>query len=93
MNYSTGTESGSASILVGNFGASVFMATYIGFYGLTIIVYFVYQFMSNDSDDDSDDIPSQFFHTFRDINQRQQIYSAYDDDGQIFNARVLLQIN
>ena len=77
MNCSTVTDSANDPILVGNFGASVFMATYIGFYGLTIIVYFVHQFMSNDSDDDSDDIPSQFFHTFRDINQRQQIYSAY----------------
>lgn len=74
MTVTTPADSSSRPFLAGNFGASVFMATYIGFYGLCIIMYFVSQFMSENTDRREDEIPTEFFSTFHQINERQQIY-------------------
>jgi hypothetical protein len=75
MNYSTISNVENRYFLVGNFGASIFMATYIGLYGLGIIVYFACQLLTDSKDNHEDEIPSQFFSTFHHINQRQNIYS------------------
>ena len=62
--------------LNGNFGALVFIVTYIGFYGLNLIVYFSYQFMNDNSNScEDEEISNEFFSTLHHINERQQIYS------------------
>ena len=61
--------------LSGNFGASVFITTYIGFYGLGVILYFTFQFMADSKDNHLDDISIEFFSAFHHISERQEIYS------------------
>jgi hypothetical protein len=76
MNVST-SEPLNRPFLAGNFGAVVFMIAYIGFYGLTIIIYFVYQFMADNTQSYDDQIPNSFFSTFHHINERQNVYGKY----------------
>jgi hypothetical protein len=78
MNYSTTTDFQNRYFLAGNFGASIFMATYIGFYGLGMILYFASQFMTDNRHDQENEIPNEFFSTFHRINERQKIYSRYE---------------
>lgn len=54
------------------------MATYIGFYGMGLIVYFTCQFMNDTKDHHEDQIPPGFFSTFHHINERQIIYSRFE---------------
>ena len=75
MNCSTSSNIESRFFLTGNFGASVFMATYIGFYGMGLIIYFTCQFMNDTRDNHENEIPRGFFSTFHHINERQFIYS------------------
>jgi hypothetical protein len=75
MNCSTISEIENRDFLISNFGASIFMATYIGFYGMGLIVYFTCQFMTDVKESHEDEIPSNFFSTFHHINERQDIYS------------------
>jgi hypothetical protein len=78
MNCSTTaatTDIQNRYFLSGNFGASVFMATYIGFYGMGIILYFTIQFMTDSRDNHQDDISMEFFSTFHEITEREEIYS------------------
>jgi hypothetical protein len=78
MNCSTTTVTTDIQhryFLVGNFGASVFLATYIGFYGMGIIMYFTCQFMNDSRENHEDDIANEFFSTFRHVSERQEIYS------------------
>ncbi len=75
MNCSTTSMIENQYFLHGNFGASVFMATYIGFYGMSIIVYFACQLMGDSKYIQEDEIPSGFFPTLNRINERQDIYS------------------
>jgi hypothetical protein len=51
------------------------MATYIGFYGMGIILYFTIQFMTDSRDNHQDDISMEFFSTFHEITEREEIYS------------------
>jgi hypothetical protein len=74
MNCSEREKSDERFFLDGNFGASVFLATYIGLYGLGIIVYFAFQFISDASQTREDEIPSEFFVSFHQINEQQAIY-------------------
>ena len=75
MNCSTTANIQYQHFLAGNFGALVFMSTYIGFYGMGIIIYFTYQFMTDSQDNHVDEIPSNFFSTYHQIRHRQEIYS------------------
>ncbi len=75
MNCSTTLEFENRHFLHGNFGASIFMVTYIGLYGMGVIVYFACQFMTDSRDNREDEIPNIFFSTFHHINERQNIYS------------------
>lgn len=75
MNCSKYFQNEDQHFLYGNFGALVFMTTYIGLYGMGIIVYFTYQFMTDSKDNHEAEIPSEFFTTFHHINERQDIYS------------------
>ena len=64
MNCSTTaatTDIQNRYFLSGNFGASVFMATYIGFYGMGIILYYTIQFMTDSKDNHQDDIFNGIF--------------------------------
>ena len=74
MNSSIAIESLHRPFLAGNFGALIFMVTYIGFYGLGVSIYFAYQLMADNSHSGADEIPSEFFSTFHHINERQDIY-------------------
>lgn len=75
MNYSTIVTPQNRHILIGNFGASVFIMTYIGIYGLGIIIYFTCHFLGDSRDTSENDIPSDFFRKFHQIKERQDIYS------------------
>ena len=75
MNCSTTVDIQNPYFLTGNFGASIFMVTYIGLYGMGIIVYFACQFMTDARDNHENEISSEFFSTFHHINERQEIYS------------------
>ena len=78
MNCSTILQVENRSFLSGNFGASIFLATYIGFYGIGLIIYFTCQFMNDSKDYSDDEIPTEFFKTFHHINDRQDIYSKIE---------------
>ncbi len=51
------------------------MITYIGLYGMGLIVYFACQLMTEPKDNHEYEIPTHFFSTFHHINERQNIYS------------------
>ncbi len=85
MNCSITSEFEDRHFLIGNFGASIFMATYIGLYGMGIIVYFACQFMTDSRDNHEDEIPQEFFSTFHHINERQDIYSMIWRKNKINN--------
>ena len=82
MNCSTSPEIENRSFLSGNFGASIFMATYIGLYGMGLIVYFASQFMTETKDQQENQIPTNFFARFRQINERQNIYSKHVSESR-----------
>lgn len=63
------------------------MATYIGFYGMGLIIYFTCQFMNDTKDNHENEIPRGFFSTFHHINERQFIYSMIeriDDENETY---------
>lgn len=70
----TTIESSTRLFLSGNLGAVAFLISYIGFYGFGLILYFAYQFISENSYQLEDEIPAEFFQTFHHINERQDIY-------------------
>ena len=75
MNCSTNYNIDTRWFLTGNVGASIFMATYIGFYGMGLIIYFSCQFMNDTKENHENEIPPGFFSTLHHINERQFIYS------------------
>jgi hypothetical protein len=75
MNCSATSGIENRHFLIGNFGASIFMITYIGLYGMGLIVYFACQLMTEPKDNHEYEIPTHFFSTFHHINERQNIYS------------------
>ncbi len=75
MNCSATSEIENRHFLADNFGASLFLATYIGLYGMGLIVYFAAQLMAEPKDNHENEIPTNFFSTFRHMNERLNIYS------------------
>jgi hypothetical protein len=76
MNCSTTEDIPNQYFLTGNLGASIFLATYIGLYGMGIIVYFACQFITDAREYHENEIPTEFFSTFHHINERQEIYNG-----------------
>ena len=75
MNCSIQIQTENQPFFSGDLGALMFMTTYIGLYGLGIIVYFTCQFMMESKDHRTNRISAEFFTNFHYINQRQDIYS------------------
>jgi hypothetical protein len=75
MNCSATSGIENRQFLHENFGASIFMTTYIGFYGMGLIVYFACQLMNVSKDHHENEIPTHFFSTLRHLNERLDIYS------------------
>ena len=75
MNCSATSGIENRHFLTDNVGASIFLATYIGLYGMGLIVYFASQLMTEPKDNHENEIPANFFSTFRNLNERLDIYS------------------
>lgn len=75
MNITDLIEASPPDMMNGNFGAMMFMVTYIGFFGFNLIAYFSYQFITESSSQQGDEIPSGFFTILNQINEQEKIYS------------------
>ncbi|CAF3189840.1 unnamed protein product [Rotaria socialis] len=83
MNCSTTVDVENRQFLIGNFGASVFITTYIGIYGMGIMVYFAWQFMSDSRESHENEIPGEFFPTLNHINERQGVYNQLSNENWV----------
>ena len=75
MNCTKTSEIATRYFLSENLGASIFISVYIGLYGISLIIYFAYQLMNDTAFDQENGLSREFFSTFHQINEREQIYS------------------
>ncbi|CAF1334735.1 unnamed protein product [Adineta ricciae] len=75
MNCTRTSEIATRYFLSENLGASIFISVYIGLYGISLIIYFAYQLMDDTAFDQENGLSQEFFSTFHQINEREEIYN------------------